>query len=521
MWKIYQNAEFVLMWLGEEEDSSNLAMELVQLLHKAVSDGDRIVPLDAEPHRLDRLKDVFSNISFDQHWSALGHLFKRPYWSRVWIVQVLFASEAILCCGALKANWRTLTLQLYLMSKSTVSYLSPAASHTLLGPTSLPITLATMHTRQMIGEEMTFLDGLVFYRSRLATDPKDHVYAILNLVEHSDFKPDYSKSLYTLYREVTKFMIEKYENLDIFSACRKAHLRIFNLHTAVLSLVESLGSGVEAAMSEDWKAQSSGEIEEDSDMSAEHPSCHSLGLRDSHLNLTQRTRGISKLATIHKRLQQKYLPSWVPDWRDVVPESGYVLLNYSDHCYYEASGTTKPKVHFPDDQQLSMADAIRIDGVKAVSPKVNGSGGVGLAIKGGWDLWRLGDHPTRLYGDQEQQQDAFRHTIVVGRNLDGSKGNRHLSAHAVNTMFGLDFIAEGKQEDDEHPNDREYMSIHLMNPRLGFCITNQGFMGRIPHGTQPGDIIVVFLGAKVPFVLRKHHNEDKYFLVGECCKFNK
>ncbi|KAH8589759.1 heterokaryon incompatibility protein-domain-containing protein [Bisporella sp. PMI_857] len=508
MGKIYETAEVVLMWLGEEENNSNLAMELIQLLYTTVRKEGRAV---FEPERFDRLKDLLSNISFEQHWLALGHLFKRPYWSRVWIIQeVLLTNHALLSCGVSKSNWDNLMQILYLLSKSSFSYLLPAAKDILLNPASLPISLATMHARRTMGERMSFLDGLVLYRNRLATDPRDHVYAILSLVEHSDFKPDYNKPLFTLYREVAKFMIKMHESLDILSACKKAQLRTFSLHTAVLSLTESLGKGVEAARSEETEAQSDSE------------------------------EGIRELENINKSLQEKYLPSWVPDWRDWVNESGYLLLDYSDKCYseaggnpqpqvdflddehnlnkcyYEAGGRTKPKVHFPEDERLLVADGIRVDSIKVVSSKMTGSGSMSPAIKGGWDLWHLGDHPTHLYGDRKQQEAAFLQTIVTGRNLDGSKGNRHLSANSANAMFELGLTDDGQQEGDQHPTEREYMSISLMNPWFGFCITSQGFMGRVPHGTQPGDVVAVFLGAKVPFVLRKHRSEDRYFFVGEC-----
>lgn len=49
---------------------------------------------------------------------------------------------------------------------------------------------------------------------------------------------------------------------------------------------------------------------------------------------------------------------------------------------------------------------------------------------------------------------------------------------------------------------------------LRLCKTEAGRLGQIPYGTEVGDVVAIFLGSDVPFVLRKH--EDTYRLVGAC-----
>jgi hypothetical protein len=48
-----------------------------------------------------------------------------------------------------------------------------------------------------------------------------------------------------------------------------------------------------------------------------------------------------------------------------------------------------------------------------------------------------------------------------------------------------------------------------------FCFTASGRVGQVPVDSQIGDRICIFLGAKVPFVVRKVNPGD-YVLVGEC-----
>jgi hypothetical protein len=47
--------------------------------------------------------------------------------------------------------------------------------------------------------------------------------------------------------------------------------------------------------------------------------------------------------------------------------------------------------------------------------------------------------------------------------------------------------------------------------------TNRGFLGLVPAGTIPGDLVCILLGAQTPFVLRPSEGpEGRYEVVGEC-----
>ena len=49
---------------------------------------------------------------------------------------------------------------------------------------------------------------------------------------------------------------------------------------------------------------------------------------------------------------------------------------------------------------------------------------------------------------------------------------------------------------------------------LRFCKTETGRLGQVPYGTEAGDVLAIFLGSEVPFVLRKVG--DAYRLLGPC-----
>jgi hypothetical protein len=47
-------------------------------------------------------------------------------------------------------------------------------------------------------------------------------------------------------------------------------------------------------------------------------------------------------------------------------------------------------------------------------------------------------------------------------------------------------------------------------------VTEGGFLGVGPQYVEVGDSVYILLGGRVPHLLRKAENENKYFFVGEC-----
>ncbi|OCK94161.1 uncharacterized protein K441DRAFT_515480, partial [Cenococcum geophilum 1.58] len=66
--QLYINAFLIMMWLGEEEENTRLAFDLI-----------RDAPHD---HLVELVRDDNGN---SEQWEALRSLLARPYRSRVWI----------------------------------------------------------------------------------------------------------------------------------------------------------------------------------------------------------------------------------------------------------------------------------------------------------------------------------------------------------------------------------------------------------------------------------------------------
>lgn len=98
--EIYKSAESVVIWLGEASESSHLAFQLLSRLANLWPK----VPPAPDPTSYPDLSSSISKMELpsEAEWAALGDLWIRPYWTRVWVIQELsFANmSSVFMCGS-------------------------------------------------------------------------------------------------------------------------------------------------------------------------------------------------------------------------------------------------------------------------------------------------------------------------------------------------------------------------------------------------------------------------------------
>jgi hypothetical protein len=180
MRQIYEAADFVLAWLGEESDDSPIAM--------------RIISSEYEGRELD-----------DATERAVCGLLTRDYWERAWIVQEFHLARRILIgCGKHFADFDQDVRPSPCMSKLTPMTWGKSA----LPAYNMITQRSTFHGGVLKRNDQRFSWELIilnFYRQRCA-DPRDRIFAFLGLVEQTKgVKPlqaDYRLSTTELFDEV-------------------------------------------------------------------------------------------------------------------------------------------------------------------------------------------------------------------------------------------------------------------------------------------------------------------------------
>ncbi|KAH7176054.1 heterokaryon incompatibility protein-domain-containing protein [Dactylonectria macrodidyma] len=232
MGEIYLAAEQVVVWLGESDPASKQAIDLLKrigdlnIVHSITQDASKD-PIDLEARRRAR-EQVHANareLTKDTE-DKISPLFRRNWFHRMWTVQEVVlptGPKVEVYCGDSSIDWLTLWLATDVLSsiKYKLGDWEPAIR--------LQRYLSQMMTRHREPElkrmmnsipglelDLTISLLLIFCRPKLATDPKDKVYALYGLLNYFGVelsKPDYEKPLAEIYAEITAASIKHDKNL--------------------------------------------------------------------------------------------------------------------------------------------------------------------------------------------------------------------------------------------------------------------------------------------------------------------
>ncbi|KAK9779621.1 putative Heterokaryon incompatibility protein-domain-containing protein [Seiridium cardinale] len=224
MGQVFKCAARVLVWLGPEQNHSDLAMQLIlyigsQILVPWPPFVDGSSPWSLRPSSTAHDKSL---ADLDAPWpfnffefSAVFHLFSRKWFKRLWIRQEIYSNEGrgIVICGKSQVSWtcmRNVMAVFYIKG----GHKAPQWSSTLMdGLRSLIFQSPYISLQSSIHE----LD------SSDCKDPRDRIYAILSLLDPStaklDIRPDYTKPAAFVYKDATRKWIMQF-GLDILKQCQ-------------------------------------------------------------------------------------------------------------------------------------------------------------------------------------------------------------------------------------------------------------------------------------------------------------
>ena len=215
MAEIYAKALQVVICLGEASPESDLAMDFVDPLRHAILAARR----DKAPFSPELL---FKKGGFDlssPSWVALGKLFRRPWFGRIWVVQeVVVASDPVFICGNRALRWGTLVYVATRLFQHAIAHLlghNPDDPLTALsapeGVNRLP-AVAEARAMKQEHESESFQDTLIGMYSYHATDPRDKIYALLGIATDTEdvmLNPDYEASVEEVYARTARYLLQR------------------------------------------------------------------------------------------------------------------------------------------------------------------------------------------------------------------------------------------------------------------------------------------------------------------------
>lgn len=220
MKEIYEQAAFVIIWLGEEADESDLAMKAMRsfawdMIREFYADTEQFAK-----NSLDPLATLFTPTSLE----SMKKFFDRPWWGRAWILQEATTPKTSgyvrVWCGEDEILWEHLYIFYsqvgYAMLKQNFG------NYNLFFNTNVK-TIEEVRERRNGSDPQSNepLWLLQIIRSFDAYDPLDKIYSILGIaVDGQDLQIDYSKKPGQVYAIVARRLISRSGSLDILSSCQ-------------------------------------------------------------------------------------------------------------------------------------------------------------------------------------------------------------------------------------------------------------------------------------------------------------
>lgn len=502
MARIYTQTKRVLIWLGEEADQSDRALELLLLLRDVRLKHEREILLsmmkrefigksgNEEDHMenykrqlerqtsekltqdgliLDAYKAREGLPGFaDPKWKTLTAFFRRAWFSRVWVFQeVVLSKRAVLHCGKKSIDWETLGFAVECLMQ-TLLPTSPVA-----GSGEVDVLLMN-RTRQQVKKAgyIDLLEILGILKDYNCTDPRDRVYGVLGLTRGPSgpwINVDYALSIEEIFHRVAVAF------------------------------------------------------------------------------LTNDANGIDLLTFAQQPRKLPGLPSWVPDWTSTLPGK-YLGLP----TWFRASGRTgtipKPFTLKANDKILTLSVLLVDKIAQLASPMPHESKGTGLAspyqtVETFFEWQKLAlsqSFALRVYNDQSTTE-AFWRTLVADLGVPMStRADPSMEYNYKHLYSKFRMARRGFFDSDAIPDaEKKYRSglglvygmldpdfkafyhatVYSWSYRFGILEKLRWFC-LVPQHSDVGDKICVIKGLNVPFVIRQEEESKpkphRLTIVGPC-----
>ena len=234
MGSVYGGAKEVIAWLGEEDDDTNIAMELVESWATFMDMPNNFEGIGEQRMGAAMLEPVqrLVPMALDSRAnSALLALAEKPYWVRAWVYQELSLAENVV----IQSGTVSKTLDCFLKAYQGLQMLYVVS---MLGETPTGfvanadfMTRPWVHMLSIVGSSRGMrpsslttlpLKMLRSFKALDSTDPRDKVFALLGFVALDGpyaelITPDYEKSTEQVYLDVAKYLILTEQTLDVLN----------------------------------------------------------------------------------------------------------------------------------------------------------------------------------------------------------------------------------------------------------------------------------------------------------------
>ena len=227
MRQVYQKANTVLSWLGPDAQDPIVETAVDSII---IISNFLFQKLDVSMHDLRTMSDTCQelimrnraslplpnecNFSTEATWRSLTWLYSHPYFTRVWVIQEISASDKrTVQCGSKIVEWERVDL--------VASYVTmePAVSK-ILGFSDTYCWWVSSMT-ELTRNPRNWLAMLYLASTYFCLDPRDVIYGLRGIMHFSNgghlLDPDYRKATLEVYRDSVEAALLNFRNTDVLT----------------------------------------------------------------------------------------------------------------------------------------------------------------------------------------------------------------------------------------------------------------------------------------------------------------
>jgi len=493
---IYAQATLVTIWLGPERDNSARALDFIARMSQVsrelegwVKDSSSELWARDSSMFLRYLKKRLLSRKDSKDWLALHKLLQRAWWKRMWIVQETIAARRIIFfCGSQSLDPQDLSRFLDVLSKCAVMYMPLLFDIEGIVLEYDTFSLTRAYIQPTTWKRISLLQALYRTGMSLSTDPRDKVFAVLNLaydgakiVPH----PDYTKSIEEVYKQVVVSLVKETGRLDVLSLAnlpvypRKLDISTPSWVPDWTFRVTSTVNGCIAAVRPVWAGLSQKAVFR---FSNNNEVLTARGfIVDTIDGLALHCGGVEQLSPRSQLHQSKSQESRYVDLGLIEAICQSLLANRPQNTTQLELAAPETRIPEPVALFLQQSRNLSKDSISA---------------------FQTSDSRAPTFKNWYRENQGL---IVAGRAIKEWVNDLSLSgleSITIPTTAGtFDFFDFNRAS---HPHSWSWR----------FFTTMSGYVGIGPNTCQPGDKVVILFGCASPLVLRSIGS--RYQLVGEC-----
>ncbi|KAF8847706.1 HET-domain-containing protein [Acephala macrosclerotiorum] len=497
---IYGYAQQVIIWLGEEEKESRLALKNIQLWSNMFASS-----FVEEPASLLNGKSI-TTLFNPAMWAATSSLFQRRWWRRVWVFQeVVVSRSAVLVCGSNSCSWLALLRAravwdmlktpeyLQCLTEDHIGMLSNCDFNV-----SIPMFVMQANIAQPFGVGLLSLIRLM---NRFeATDPRDRLYALLGVypVMDVEIEPNYEKSVSEVYTDFVSTFLRDKRRLSPLGGAGVGNPRpqpIINLPSWVPDL------------------RNLSMVDEYSSFAAAGPTDAVATISDS--------RFLSAQGVICGTIEQ--LEPWVPD--DYLGKTTWVELILSQGRSLHPTGIPQIQAYFRtlicDSSKFALCQT-DFRGCQETDDFYDLACGF-LYILGSLLPQRsqVKLKSRRIPQERLEKLEDFNDYVYTYALWEGVIPSPTSEESILESFLGP-IESERRLQwpqitEPKKGSDCRLFFAHAMTNGCkdrSFFLTKEGYMGLVPPGTKENDLLCILSGCELPLVIRPLAGQ--YLLIGSC-----